>query len=176
MVRPIISFDAAHLRREYKSMLYIAIALSGGDDIYPIGFMIANGNEDRKTWRKMLGLLKEAFPIIFKEGFPTVLMVKNVNVHPRSQFVFTFDRGKGLKPALKEVFPSHIKMSCVKHIEANVTTKFKRKCGKHVMAMAKAYSVCYYDTLLDQMHSTKASAASNIEDKAERGILWSNLQ
>jgi hypothetical protein len=67
-------------------------------------------------------------------------------------------------------------MSFVKHIEVNVTTKFKRKCGKHVMAMAKTYSVCYYDTLLHQMHSSKASTALNIEDKAERGILWSNLQ
>ncbi len=62
---------------------------------------------------------------------------KNVNVHPRSQFVFTSDRDEGLKPALKEVFPFHDEMSCVKHIEANVTTKFGRKCGKHVMAMAK---------------------------------------
>ena len=47
-------------------MLYIALVLSGGDDIYPIGFMISTtGNEDRsKTWTKMLGLLKEACPII----------------------------------------------------------------------------------------------------------------
>jgi hypothetical protein len=101
---------------------------------------------------------------------------KNVNVHPRSQFVFTSDRDEALKPALKEVFPFHDEMSCVKHIEANVTTKFGRKCGKHVMAMAKTYSVCYYDTLLEQMHSTKASAALYIEDITERGILWSYLQ
>jgi hypothetical protein len=70
---PVISLDAAHLRSEYKGMLYIASVLLGGDNIYPIGFMIANGNEDRKTWTKMPGLLKEAFLIICKQGFQTVL-------------------------------------------------------------------------------------------------------
>jgi hypothetical protein len=65
---PVISLDAAHLRSEYKGMLYIASVLLGGDNIYPIGFMIANGNEDRKTWTK-----KEAFLIICKQGFQTVL-------------------------------------------------------------------------------------------------------
>jgi hypothetical protein len=71
-------------------MLYIAIALSGGDDIYPIGFMIANRNEDRKTWRKMLGLLKEAFPIIFKEGFPTVLNGKECEHASPESICFNF--------------------------------------------------------------------------------------
>ncbi|KAI2509096.1 MULE transposase domain [Fragilaria crotonensis] len=32
-VRPVISLDAAHLRSEYKGMLYIASVLSGGNDI-----------------------------------------------------------------------------------------------------------------------------------------------
>ncbi len=72
-VRPGISLDAAHLQSEYKGMLYIASVLSGGDNIYPIGFIIASGNKDRKTWTKMLGLLKEAFSIICKQGFQTVL-------------------------------------------------------------------------------------------------------
>jgi hypothetical protein len=47
-VQPVISLDAAHLRSEYKGMLYIASVFSGNNDIYPIGFMIAAGNEDKK--------------------------------------------------------------------------------------------------------------------------------
>ena len=73
LVRPVISLDAAHLRSEYKGMLYIALVLSGGDDIYPIGFMISTGNEeDRKTCTKMLELLKEACPIISQHEFSAV--------------------------------------------------------------------------------------------------------
>jgi hypothetical protein len=99
--------------------------------------MIASGNEDRKTWTKMLELLKEACPVICEQGFGSVDGGEDVDMHPRSQFLFTSDRDKGLKPALKEVFPDNIEMSCAKHIEAYVTTKFGRQCGKHVMAMAK---------------------------------------
>jgi hypothetical protein len=40
--------------------LYIASVLSGNDDIYPIGFMIANGNKDNDRWTKMLCLLNQA--------------------------------------------------------------------------------------------------------------------
>ena len=122
-------------------MLYIASVLLGGYDIYPVGFMIASGNEDRKMWTKMLRVLKEACPIICKQGFRAVNQERDVDMRPRSQFLFISDRDKGLKPALKEVFPDNIKMSCAKHIEANVTTKFGRQCGKHIMAMAKTYSV-----------------------------------
>ena len=66
--RPVVALDAAHLRSEYKGVLYIASVLSGGKDIYPIGFMISMGNEDGPTWTKMLKLLKEACPIICEQG------------------------------------------------------------------------------------------------------------
>jgi hypothetical protein len=99
-VRPVIYLDAAHLRSEYKGMLYIASVLSGGDDIYPIGIMISSGNEDRTTWTKMLTLLKQACPIICKQGFPC-------GQFNRTHFLFISHRDKGLKPALKEVIPDN---------------------------------------------------------------------
>ena len=71
-VRSVISLDAAHLRSEHNGMLYIASVLSGGDAIYPIGFIISTGNEDRKTCTKMLELLKEACPIISQHAFSAV--------------------------------------------------------------------------------------------------------
>jgi hypothetical protein len=70
----------------------------------------------------MLELLKVACPFICKQGFGSVTNGgEDVDMHPRSQFLFTLDRDKGLQPALKEVFPDNIEMSCTKHIEANVT-------------------------------------------------------
>jgi hypothetical protein len=56
--RPVISLDAAHLRSEFKGTLYIASStLTGANDVFPIGFMIAAGND-----------LKEACPIISQQG------------------------------------------------------------------------------------------------------------
>jgi hypothetical protein len=175
-VRLVISLDAAHLRSKYRGTHYIASVLSGGDDIYPIGFMIAIGNKDRKTRAKMLELFKEACPVICKHGFGSVNGGEDVDMHPPSQLLFTLDRNKDLKPALKEMFPDNIKMSCAKHIEANVNTKFGRQCGKHKMAMAKTYSVLYYNMVLEQMRTTKAGTTTYIEDIKTREILCSNLQ
>ena len=162
-VRPVISLDAAHLRSEYKGMLYIASVLSGNNDIYPIGFMIAAGNENKETWIKMLCLLKRACPII--------------STPERGPFIFVSDRDKGLKPALNKVFPDNCEMSCAKHIEANVTQKFGKQCGRHVMAMAKTYSVRYYNELLDLMRTSKSEkAADYVHAITTRGVLWSNSQ
>ena len=156
-------------------MLYIASVLSGGDDIYPIGLMIPSGNEDRKTcWTKMLTLLKQACPIICEQGFPCGQF--NRSYGDRTQFLFISDRDKGLKPALKEVFPDNYEMSCAKHIEANMTQRFGRMCGRHVMAMAKTYSQCYYDLVLDVIRQSKPQAANYIENISSNGILRSNSQ
>jgi hypothetical protein len=56
-VRPVVSLDAAHLRSKYKGTLYVASALSGHNDVFPIGILIASGNKDQATWAKMLLLL-----------------------------------------------------------------------------------------------------------------------
>jgi hypothetical protein len=48
-VRPVISLDAAHLRSEFKGTLYVASVLTGNNDVFPIGFMIAAGNEEERT-------------------------------------------------------------------------------------------------------------------------------
>jgi hypothetical protein len=88
-VRPVISLDAVHLRSEYKGMLYIASILLGGDDIYPIGFMIANGNEDRKAWTWTVERSVPNHMQTWLSNCPQ--WRKNVNMHPRSQFVFTSD-------------------------------------------------------------------------------------
>ena len=133
-VCPVISLGAAHHQSKYKGTLYVASVLSGGDEIYPISLMIASGNEDRNLWTKILELLKEVCPVICKQGFGSVNGGEDVDMHPWSQFLFQRS-DKGLKPALKEVFPDNIEMSCTKHKEATVTTKFGRQCRRHVMAM-----------------------------------------
>ena len=48
-VRPVISLDAAHLKSKHKGTLFVATALSGANEIYPIGFMVSAGNEDMAT-------------------------------------------------------------------------------------------------------------------------------
>lgn len=55
--------------------------------------------------KKMLELLKEACPIIDNQGYGDT----KTNGIVRLPFPFLLDRDKGLKPALKEVFPNTYK-------------------------------------------------------------------
>ena len=129
-MRPMISLDAAHLKSKFKGTLFVASVLSATNEVYPLGlFMIAAGNEDLPTWTVMLTALKEACPIISTEedsyfGDRTPRHLK---------FVFISDRDKGLKGALRSVFPNNLEVSCAKHIEANVSTRFGRSCAQLVI-------------------------------------------
>jgi hypothetical protein len=122
-VRPVVSLDAAHLKGMHKGTMYVAPVMSGANNVFPIGFMLARGNKDGITWTNFLTLLKEACPILSTQGFHD--SVKGMHflqgfLDYRHPFLFVSDRDKGQKPALHAVFPTNSAVSCAKHIEANV--------------------------------------------------------
>ena len=163
-VRPVVSLDAAHLRSEWLGTLYIASVLSGNNDVFPIGLMISDGNEDGETWTKMLTLLKRACPIIHEQGHRT-----GIFEHP---FLFVSDRDKGLLLDLKEVFPRNFDISCAKHIQKNVCTQFGKPLLQPVMAIAKTYSARRACNILDRIRQDKPRAAAYIENLENTGVLW----
>jgi hypothetical protein len=61
------------------------------------------------------------------------------------------ERDKGLKEAVKQVFPTNLEFSCAQHIRANVTQRFGRNASKYVMAIAKTYSARYVELLMDKI-------------------------
>ena len=122
-VRAVVSLDAAHLKGVHKGTMYVASVMSGANDVYPIGFMLARGNEDGSTWMSFLTLLKEASPILSTQGFHDSvegMEFPRTFLDYRHPFLFVSDRDKGLKPVLQAVFPRNRAVSCAKHIEANV--------------------------------------------------------
>jgi hypothetical protein len=173
-IQPVVSLDAAHLKSVFKSTLFVASVLTGSNDIFPVGFMISAGNEDGNNWQKMLRfLLKEACPIIEDQGCGGEVDTEGVE---RPLFVFISDRDKGLKPALKEVFPNQYEMSCAKHIEANVKQKFGQQCAKYVFALTKTFSTRNANRLLEHIRRIKPEAAAYLEGITESGVLWRTTQ
>jgi hypothetical protein len=166
-VRPVISLDAAHLKSIYKGTMYVASVLSGTNEVYPIGFMISAGNEDGETWTTMLNYLKEACPLISEQGFSDECDDGEIQ-HP---FLFVSDRDKGLKLALRSVFPGNKETSCAKHIEANVCQKFGQECARYVMPIAKTFSFRYSNHLIDQVRMSKPHAADYIQN-VDNDALW----
>jgi hypothetical protein len=98
--------------------------------------MICAGNKDGARWKKMLELLKKVCPIIDDQGYGET----DTDGVVRPPFLFISDKEKGLKEALKAVFPNKYEMSCARHIQANVTQKFGKQCAKFVCSIAKSFS------------------------------------
>ncbi|KAI2496713.1 MULE transposase domain [Fragilaria crotonensis] len=172
-VRPVLSLDAAHLKSVFKGTLYVASVLTGSNDIFPIGFMISAGNEDGASWRKMLRYLKKACPIIGEQVYGNV----DVDGVARPPFLFISDRDKGLKPALKAVFPDKFEMSCAKHIEGNVAQKFGKQCSKYVLAIAKTFSTRNSSRLFEEVRRIKPEAATYLDEITDKDrVLWRTTQ
>ena len=172
-MRPVLSLDAAHLKSVFKGTLYVASVLTGSNDIFPIGFMISAGNEDGASWRKMLRYLKKACPIIGEQVYGNV----DVDGVARPPFLFISDRDKGLKPALKAVFPDKFEMSCAKHIEGNVAQKFGKQCSKYVLAIAKTFSTRNSSRLFEEVRRIKPEAAAYLDEITDNDrVLWRTTQ
>jgi hypothetical protein len=104
--------------------------------------MICTGNEDGPTWTRRLGHLREACPILLEQGFEGGSVIygeidREMDEECDHPFVFMSDRDKGLKPALHEVFPRNLAVSCAKHIQANVKAHNGQQCAWYVIQLRR---------------------------------------
>ena len=107
--------------------------------------------------------LREVCPIIVKQA--------DDSSYP---FCFISDRDKGLKPALKTVFPDNVDLLCVKHIEANVRQRFGAECASYIFRIARTFSTKQQQLFMDKVHKSKAGAASYLEkiDGLRKNTSW----
>jgi hypothetical protein len=169
LVRPVVSMDAAHLRSVHKGTHYVASILSGTNEVDAIGLMISTENEDGPTWTRMLEHLSDACPILLEQGLESGLDIDGETdgeyyCHP---CVFMSDCDKGLKPALRRVFPGNLSVDCAKHIQANVKAKFGQLCARYVIQLAKTFSTRISNDVLDEIRNIKPEAADYIESVEE---------
>jgi hypothetical protein len=88
----------------------------------------------------------------------------------RPPFLFILDRHKGLKPTLKAVFPDKYKLSCTKHIKANLVQKFGKQCARYYLcAIAKTYATRHSSCLSDEVQNVKTEAVKYLEDISNAG-------
>ena len=102
-IRPVVAVDGTTLKHKYSGYLYIASAVDGNGQIFPIAFGIGDGeNEAAYTW----------FFQCFKECFGEI-----------DNLVFVTDRHKGIENALKVVYPNNYHGLCMYHISQNLKAK-----------------------------------------------------
>jgi MULE transposase domain/SWIM zinc finger len=166
-VRPVVSLDAMHLKSVWKGTLYIASTKTACDEIYPVAFAIARGNENMIGWKWFLELLGSSIRTLSMD-------------HPKpgitkKYFSFISDRQKGLTEALAMVFPENHSCSCAIHIARNVERQFGKSVSKYVPLLAKTYSDRESEELLmkiGQKSQTGRRYLESIRKDHWRNIAW----
>ena len=155
-VRPVMSFDACHLKSKWSGTLYVASVKSGQDNLYPVAMGIGRENENEAGWTWFLELLSSALEILTSD---------HPSVHvPYKYFSFVSDRQKGLINALKKVFPDNHSYFCAIHINKNAEKVAARGLKNLVYPLAKTFSKPKSKMLLDQIGAISVKGRKYLEE------------
>ena len=58
-LRSVFAFDATHLSGKYKGVLYIPVGVDANSHLFPLIFMISEGNENKDGWSTFVKLYKD---------------------------------------------------------------------------------------------------------------------
>ncbi|KAG7534144.1 Transposase MuDR plant [Arabidopsis thaliana x Arabidopsis arenosa] len=106
-MRKVVIIDGAHLRGKYAGCLLTASAQDGNFQIFPIGFGIVDGEND-KAWEWFFKCLQQIIP-------------------DEDDLTFVSDRHTSIYNGLQKVYPRAVHGACIVHLQRNVATKFKQK-------------------------------------------------
>ncbi|KAG7350640.1 MULE transposase domain containing protein [Nitzschia inconspicua] len=141
---------------EWKGTLYVATVKSAGDDLYPVAFGITVDGEDFQGWLWFLQHLKASAPNLIAEHFRRECSYK--------LFTFMSDRCKGLKTALRNVFPANHNCYCAVHIRRNVESNHGKKYASMVTALSETTSLPEKRALLTQLQQKSPGAYKYVTD------------
>ncbi|KAK1417199.1 hypothetical protein QVD17_26323 [Tagetes erecta] len=126
--RPLVFLEATSLRSVYGEVLFVANAIDGNDDFFPVAFAVVDV-EDDNNWRWFLEQLKTA-------------------IYNYQSITFVFDREKNLKPYIVEVFQdSHVGYSMYHLLES-----FKRNVKGPFHGDDKSFLLIHF---LDAAHAVR---------------------
>ncbi|XP_059301888.1 uncharacterized protein LOC132053802 [Lycium ferocissimum] len=137
--RCFIGIDACFLKGPFKGQLLVVVSLDANSGIFPLAVMIAN-REDGLTWEYFLDCLSNSVGAI-------------------GGITFMSDRQKGLKNAVKKVFPMENHRFCARHLYNNFKVKNPGPKLKQLFwAAVKAYNEQDFLQVMDEMKEISRSA------------------
>ncbi|KAK3204720.1 hypothetical protein Dsin_018766 [Dipteronia sinensis] len=103
----VITVDGTHLKERFRSIMFVATAQDGNENVYPIAF--GNGDsENNLSWEWFLECLKGALGHI-------------------DDLVFISGRHASIEAGISKVFPYTTHTICCWHFTENVKKRFHRK-------------------------------------------------
>ena len=140
----VIGVDGCHLKTKYGGVLFVATALDGNSNIFPICIGIAEG-ENSDSWTWFLRNARVALGI--GEGTGVVVLS---------------DMEKGLERALADVLPQAQHSLCLFHIEKNFVKKFKTNMNGVLWKAAKCTTQAEFHECIDALEVANPAAASYV--------------
>ncbi|KAH6807214.1 hypothetical protein C2S51_028322 [Perilla frutescens var. frutescens] len=107
--RPLIALDGCHLTGYYRGQLLAAVGLDGNNGLFVLAYAVV-ASETKDTWQ---WFLKKLLSDIGQESIRG------------ERWTFISDQGKGLVPALDEMYPSSYHRFCIRHMYSNIQKKWK---------------------------------------------------
>lgn len=144
--KPFIGVDGCFLKGPYRGEVLTAVTLDANSGIFPLAIMICEG-ESENSWKYFFDCLTS---------------------YMQDERVVTFmsDRQKGLKKAVKSVFPNLKQRFCARHLYANFRANFPGpKLRKLFWISVKAYLEQDFDDAMEKIKQTDPAAYTWLMEK-----------
>lgn len=110
--RPLLFLDGTFLKDRYKGILLGAMAYDGNHGIFPLALSVCDSeNEENWCW--------------FIQRLWSVLYDRREPYAPPHPLVIISDADKGIKEAVKRIFPNALHSRCVLHLVENYKHKLR---------------------------------------------------
>ncbi|XP_038719964.1 uncharacterized protein LOC120012596 [Tripterygium wilfordii] len=135
-MRPVIVVDGTHLKGKYLGTLFVATALDGNEQIYPVAFGIGD-SENNASWQWFFEKLRDAITV---EDFSRLCIIS--------------DRNPSIDRAVSLVLPGSFHGACIVHIQRNMKAKgFNESIIPIYLKAAKVYRTSEFEHLMNQLRN-----------------------
>ena len=142
----VISIDGCHVKSKFGGVILVLTVLDGNGNIFPAAIGFAEG-ENKDTWSWFLSAVRTGLGI--EDGGGGIVILS--------------DREKGIKKAVKRLFPMATHSYCVFHIQKNVKLHFKTALDGLLFKAAKASTKMDFRATLDEMNKLHKAAGEYVE-------------
>ncbi|KAH9658494.1 SWIM-type domain-containing protein [Citrus sinensis] len=144
-IRPVIAIDGTFLKGKFKGTLFIATALDGNNQLYPVAFGVGDSENDA-SWGWFLMKLKVAIGEV-------------------PNFFFISDRHPSIQKNVNIAFPNVAYGICTHHLKQNLRAKFKEiEVGAIVELAAKAYRPQHFNYFMNEIQKVDERVVKYLQD------------
>ncbi|KAH9783654.1 SWIM-type domain-containing protein [Citrus sinensis] len=144
-IRPVIAIDGTFLKGKFKGTLFIATALDGNNQLYPVTFGVGDSENDA-SWGWFLMKLKVAIGEV-------------------PNLVFISDRHPSIQKNVNIAFPNVAYGICTHYLKQNLRAKFKEiEVGAIVELAAKTYRPQHFNYFMNEIQKVDERVVKYLQD------------